>query len=146
MNIFEIFEKASKTLQYPRLTYRIDDNTKIVFYPSKAVQTKDLIGTINIGDGNHTWYGRIFPTDTGAKIKWNEKIADIPRSFKDLCIMIVKDPVSSCKLQGQQIGWCCFCGLQLTNKHSVSVGYGPICAEKWGLPWGQVELTDASNL
>jgi hypothetical protein len=29
---------------------------------------------------------------------------------------------------------CSFCGLQLTNDYSVIVGYGPICAENWGLP------------
>jgi hypothetical protein len=29
---------------------------------------------------------------------------------------------------------CCFCGLTLTNDFSVVHGYGPICAENWGLP------------
>ena len=29
---------------------------------------------------------------------------------------------------------CSFCGLGLTNDYSVVVGYGPICAENWGLP------------
>ena len=29
---------------------------------------------------------------------------------------------------------CSFCGLELTNDYSVVVGYGPICAENWGLP------------
>lgn len=35
---------------------------------------------------------------------------------------------------------CIFCGRELTHPHSAprkgGVGYGPICAEKWGLPWG----------
>lgn len=34
---------------------------------------------------------------------------------------------------------CCFCGIELTdegNGRSVEVGYGPICANKNGLPWG----------
>jgi hypothetical protein len=29
---------------------------------------------------------------------------------------------------------CSFCGLQLTDAGSVEVGYGPICAQHWGLP------------
>jgi hypothetical protein len=33
---------------------------------------------------------------------------------------------------------CCFCGLDLTDERSTSAGYGPICAGKYGLPWGEV--------
>ena len=36
---------------------------------------------------------------------------------------------------------CAFCGLELTDDgegRSVEVGYGPICAKKYGLPWGVV--------
>lgn len=32
---------------------------------------------------------------------------------------------------------CCFCGLDLTDERSTSAGYGPICAGKYGLPWGE---------
>lgn len=41
------------------------------------------------------------------------------------------------------LGWtthhCCFCGIELTDEgenRSVEVGYGPVCAENNGLPWG----------
>ncbi len=30
------------------------------------------------------------------------------------------------------------CGLDLTDERSTSAGYGPICAGKYGLPWGEV--------
>lgn len=33
---------------------------------------------------------------------------------------------------------CCFCGRDLDTAESISVGYGPICAAKYGLPWGEV--------
>lgn len=36
---------------------------------------------------------------------------------------------------GRRVGACCFCGLALTTAESVGNGYGPICAERWGLPW-----------
>lgn len=29
---------------------------------------------------------------------------------------------------------CSFCGLALTDEGSVEVGYGPVCAKRWGLP------------
>ena len=31
---------------------------------------------------------------------------------------------------------CSFCSIALTDKRSVAVGYGPICASNYGLPWG----------
>lgn len=39
---------------------------------------------------------------------------------------------------GKEISRCCFCGLTLTDPASVYVGYGPTCAEKYGLPHGEV--------
>lgn len=47
-------------------------------------------------------------------------------------------PTEQAKLYGQKFGRCCFCGLELTNRASIHAGYGPICAEKFGLPWGDV--------
>jgi hypothetical protein len=31
---------------------------------------------------------------------------------------------------------CCFCGRDLDTPESLTVGYGPTCADKHGLPWG----------
>jgi DNA-binding IclR family transcriptional regulator len=30
---------------------------------------------------------------------------------------------------------CCFCGTGLTDERSVRHGYGPICADRYNLPW-----------
>lgn len=38
---------------------------------------------------------------------------------------------------GKLSGKCMFCGLDLTDERSMLVGYGPDCAEKHGLPWGE---------
>ena len=48
---------------------------------------------------------------------------------------LAADPISYASLFGQRTGSCMFCGLMLTTAESVGSGYGPICAEKWGLPW-----------
>ena len=45
-------------------------------------------------------------------------------------------PAREARLYGQRFGTCCFCGLELTDGRSIAAGYGPICADKWGLPWG----------
>jgi hypothetical protein len=50
------------------------------------------------------------------------------------------DVVGSAKAHGAQHGNCCFCNRDLTTDESVSNGYGPICAGRYGLPW---EVTEA---
>ncbi len=47
------------------------------------------------------------------------------------------DPVEQARIYGQRFGCCCFCGLELTDRRSVKAGYGPICADKFGLCWGE---------
>lgn len=46
------------------------------------------------------------------------------------------NPEQAAKRYGRETGVCCFCARELTDKRSVKVGYGPICAAKWNLPWG----------
>lgn len=38
---------------------------------------------------------------------------------------------------GKTTGRCVFCSRMLTDERSIEVGYGPICAEREGLPWGE---------
>lgn len=37
---------------------------------------------------------------------------------------------------GHLYGQCIFRGCKLTHETSIRLGYGPICAEKHGMPWG----------
>ena len=39
--------------------------------------------------------------------------------------------------EGQETGVCQFCGRELTNEESRGRGYGPVCAAKWNLPYGE---------
>lgn len=38
---------------------------------------------------------------------------------------------------GQANSYCCFCQTHIDTDESLSVGYGPVCAKKFGLPWGK---------
>lgn len=40
------------------------------------------------------------------------------------------------KLHGKRFRYCCFCGIELTSEDSLFYGYGPICADNFGLEWG----------
>lgn len=54
-------------------------------------------------------------------------------------ILFAQDPLHYAPLYGQRTGNCMFCGLMLTTAESVGSGYGPICADNWGLPWHESE-------
>ena len=49
------------------------------------------------------------------------------------------DVVTAAKAHGAQHNNCCFCSRDLTTNESVSNGYGPICAKRYGLPWTVTE-------
>jgi Family of unknown function (DUF6011) len=49
-----------------------------------------------------------------------------------------EDPARAALAYGQASGSCCFCARELTDPRSVTAGYGPICADRFGLPWGVV--------
>lgn len=44
------------------------------------------------------------------------------------------DPAAAAKRYAALTCRCSFCALPLTDEGSVEVGYGPVCAEKYGLP------------
>jgi hypothetical protein len=48
---------------------------------------------------------------------------------------IEKDPIAAATLSGKLTSCCSFCSRELTDERSVVLGYGPVCAEHWGLPW-----------
>ena len=46
---------------------------------------------------------------------------------------VAQNPSKAAKLHGMETGSCACCGRELTNKASIQLGIGPICAEKYGL-------------
>lgn len=47
-------------------------------------------------------------------------------------ILIASDPAAAAKVYGLETGSCCCCGRELTDKNSITLGIGPICAERFG--------------
>jgi len=93
-------------------------------------------GGYNVTDRRQTEIGNF-----GEKPKWWGRVEAGETTVSEPAILaevvaFFKDPVGSAKLHGTQTGSCCFCGRELTTKESVAVGYGPVCADKFGLPWG----------
>lgn len=72
--------------------------------------------------------GKIAPD---GKLTTNTVLVNIP-----LLSQMAADPAATAASHGHQTGACCFCSRSLDDPRSVAVGYGPVCADKYELPYG----------
>lgn len=144
MNIFELFKEANKKLKYPKLRYPFKHD---ILTLSQAGPNSRNHGSIYVTDGKpfgqNKLYAMIVKVDLENKpwIEWRDRGAYRFEAYKELQETIQKlavDPINLARLTGIKFSYCCFCGTQIVTKESLAAGYGPICAEKWGLPWGDV--------
>jgi hypothetical protein len=128
--VVKVLDTASSKLKWPKL--RIGgDNGQIVLKPRN--------GVIYVEDGERTAYnsyrGLEAPVYYG-KIE-NGAIVPAGRGCPDWVVELIRefcaDPIGTATAYGRRYGNCCFCGRELTAGESVDRGYGPVCAEKWGL-------------
>ena len=57
---------------------------------------------------------------------------DVRNIIQDLAL----DPIGTAKAMAGKLGVCMYCAKRLSDDRSKAVGYGPICAQTWDLPWG----------
>jgi hypothetical protein len=126
--ILDLFAKAKQHLQFPKIRLHLQGLGEIRL--SVAGARARFPGSINVVDGNKNWLGRV---------QLNGKYEGVKRDgLLALLQMFAKDPVTVAKEYAAWCSSCCFCGLELTDPRSVAVSYGPICADHYGLPWGEV--------
>lgn len=109
-------------------------------------------GKINITNGkgfnhpNNVWYGAI---KTNGQIQFRRLTGPQAMAEFDLIEQTLKqfndNPPAFAQMQGHKTGACMYCGRKLDNAQSVTAGYGPICASKFGLPWGDLDLSGKQN-
>ena len=81
--------------------------------------------------GSNTWYGRI--DETGAWMRSRHADDEI----SSLLGRLASDPAGTAAEYGKLTGHCCFCRRHLEDERSTEVGYGPVCAGNYDLPWGE---------
>lgn len=118
--IFTIFNRAAKHLRYPAINIVSKDGRRIRIYRATngyiAIKVDgEYVGKLVSADAQITLYSE------------KELLPEIDT--------LMSNPISESALQGREYGRCCFCKRALDNEGSIQHGYGPICAEKWGLPW-----------
>jgi hypothetical protein len=128
-SIKELFATASAKLKWPKFTINVDNNTMQF---SIAGQKSKVPGAVNVTDGgkfgSNKYYGRILPDGTWQSYDATDEIIKNIRAF-------AADPAKMAATHGKKTGSCCFCNKDLTDTISVTVGYGKVCAENWGLPY-----------
>lgn len=111
-----------------------------------AGENSKSAGTVTVTDGRpfgeNQFFGRIEVDGSLTRGRaMNEAVLN-------LLFALANDPAKVAAQHGVATGSCCFCRRTLSTKESRSVGYGPDCAERLGLPWGEVskevEAADAA--
>jgi hypothetical protein len=127
--IVTLFNRArDQGLRYPKIRLQTSSGQKIVL----RMSSKGDVTVTDNGPSFHDrkYFGKINPEGLFSPTKL--VTPDVTQLLKDLA----ENPTEMAALYGHQTSNCCFCGLELTTSESVTVGYGPICADNWGLPWG----------
>jgi len=136
-SVIALFKGASERLKHPTVRLQLADGSPIAL--TMAGATSKAPGTVNVTDGkpfgSSVWYGRVNPDgkwDMSGKVD-----ASTASAITALLVNFATNPAKVASAYGKQTGSCCFCARELTDARSVSVGYGPICADKYSLPWGE---------
>ena len=123
--IFKLFTRAATHLRYPAINMRRKNGDKLRIY----LATKGYIAITLNGE----YVGKLPAADKNI-ILYDSPLFNHNELMSEL-EAFMKRPISESALQGKEYGRCCFCNRELDNEGSIQHGYGPICAEKWGLPW-----------
>lgn len=134
--VVALFDRAQAAgLAFPKIRLETEDGTKVVLRRLGA--SSNSPGFISVTDAGKSfqtrrYFGKVSPQGTffGAPAT----TPGVAKLLQDLA----RDSAGTAALYGHKHSSCCFCGLELKTRESVAMGYGPICAQKFGLPWGQV--------
>jgi hypothetical protein len=126
-----VFAKAAEHLKQPKVRLALPTGQKVVL--SLAPAHGNNPGFIYLKVAGE-YAGKIAPTGAFTPYKL---AADVLDAVKALFVMLGDDPAAVAAAYGKETGSCCFCAKELSKAESLFVGYGPDCADHYGLPWGE---------
>ena len=117
------------------------EGTRVKLY--RQTSRSKAPGAISLNDGGpkgaDVWYGSIALDGTFRPTR------ACPPSVKATVAEFAADPGAYAAAYGKGTSRCCFCATEITTDESKAVGYGPVCASNYGLPWGSKAPTHCAN-
>ena len=130
--VITLLQDAKQHLKFPAIRLTASDGTPVVL--KVAGDRAKEPGTVNATDGgsypDNRWFGRI--ALDGAFKPGRDCTTDVI----DVLVRLGSDPATVAAEHGKLTGSCSFCRQPLSDERSTEVGYGPVCAKHFGLPWG----------
>lgn len=136
--VIEMFDRAAaNNLKWPAIVLRVGEQDIRL---SRCGDRAKSPGAVNITDldreNGRKWFGRI--ERDGSFVRGYEYRDDLRPLLEELA----DNPAKVATEYGKLTGRCCLCNRKLEDERSTAVGYGPVCAKHYGLPWGGVTETD----
>ena len=130
--IFAMFDKAKAALKRPAIRLANEAGQRLHLSLAGAASKNAGFVYVKSDSGfDSPYYGKISPD--GRFFGSNA----CPPSVEPLLQSFANDPEGIATKYGRLTGCCSFCGRKLTDKRSTEMGYGPVCADKFGLDWGK---------
>lgn len=141
--LIRYFDAAAKKLQRPRIKYKILPKPihgceQLIFYRTGEQSASPMsVGVTNGLDyPNNRVLALMYRDGRTIFYAWTFDKPELQLLIK----RVAEDPLAAFSENGRLTKYCCYCGRALTHPSSTHYGYGPICAENFGLPWGDVPL------
>jgi hypothetical protein len=112
-------------LKFPKVQFLGTNNSELLLKLAGA-QSKNPGAVFVFINGNYSGSIAVDGTVRGSLARDNGTL--------NVLATIAGDPAQAAKAYGMLTGNCSFCRKDLTDEGSVEVGYGPVCAKKYGLP------------
>lgn len=129
--LMRLFDTASEGLKRPQVAFQCSAGE---FKVTKAANHSRNPGHLYVKDVIGNYLGKV---DPNGGLHMASSARDSHGDVFQALEAFAENPAEQAAAYGKATGNCCFCSRQLSDARSVEVGYGPICADKWGLPWGE---------
>lgn len=134
--VYSLMRRAvsPKSKSFPKLWLQLKDSDLRI---NRATERSKYKGQLMLTDGKefgcNIFFGRI---DTNGDLYLSHSGKEVKDELIDLLTRLINDPEKVASEYGKLTGNCFACHRQLSDDRSVEVGYGKVCADKFGLRWG----------
>ena len=128
----EVFDAAK--LKFPKIVVQFPNGDPLQLH--RAGEKSRTPGSVMLTDGgpfgDNAYYGRVTDGELVLSRDGKARSEELEQVLKSL----TGDLGQFAKAHAMEADNCCFCRKDLTHPSSRSAGYGPTCADNYGLPWG----------